>query len=73
MFKYLQDSCYRARVTMAACKPKGKRKIPTVEVAAENSENAKDIKRRTRHEGDILQVEAIISQELGENPVVEYE
>jgi hypothetical protein len=57
---------------MAACTPKGKRKIPKVQVPPENSENAKDIKRRTRHEGDMEEAEAILSQELGGNPVIDY-
>ena len=55
---------------MAACTPK--QKIPRDVAVSENSENAKEIKRRTRHEGDMQEAEAILSQELGGNPVIDY-
>jgi len=60
---------------MAACRRRkdvAVSEIPKDVAVSENSENAKEIKRRTRHEGDMLQVEAILSQELGGNPMIEY-
>ena len=62
----LSNSTVTAIAPVAACT-----EVATSDLA--DAEDAKEIKRRTRHEGDMLQAEAIISQELGENPVVEYE
>ena len=58
---------------MAACKPKPNPKQKKNSKDVYVYENAKDIKRRTRHEGDMQEAEAILSQELGGNPPIEYE